>query len=213
MTTRSPRSHIGYALLRLTAASTRSQGDFQLQGARLLGLLLVERLAVHVGHVRLVLDLISEGAHELLGGALALLAEKVLLPEMISQIRIVVVELIAAVGIAEVAEVVLTPQMPEQLVAVQVALLAVLTQRMAAMRAIVRIALAVVQLQLRLRVAPALEREDLEGLHAEVAVQQAVLAAHMVAQALERAVRGGIASGFQHKEKRGNHTTMTNVLL
>jgi len=144
--------------------------------------------------VSLVLDLVAECAHELLGGALALLAEEVLLSEVVRQIRVVVVELIAAVGVAEVTEVVLAPQMPEQLVAVQVALLAILAQRMAAMRAIVRIALGVVQLQLCLSVAPALKGEDLEGLNAEVAVQQTVLAAHMVAKALEGSVWRGVAS-------------------
>jgi len=64
------------------------------------------------------------------------------------------------------------------------------------MRAIVRIALGVVQLQLCLSVAPAFKGEDLEGLHAEVAVQQTVLAAHMVAKALEGSVWRGVASGM-----------------
>jgi len=144
MAAHSPGSHAGYALLRLPTTATRPQSDLHLQGARLLGLLLVERLAVHVGHVRLVLDFVAECADKLLGGALTLLAEKVLRPEMFRQIRIVIVELIATIGVAKVAEVVLAAQMTEQLITVHIAFIAVFAQRMTAMRPIVRIALGVV---------------------------------------------------------------------
>lgn len=148
MVCHSPRPHVGDTLLCLAAASAWTQCDLQLQSTRLLGLLFVERLAVHIGHVRLVLDFVAEGANELLGGTFSLLAEKVLLPKVIRQIGVLIVELVAAIGITEVAKVVLASQMSEKLITVYIALLAVFAQGMATVRTVVRIAFGVVQLQL-----------------------------------------------------------------
>lgn len=73
------------------------------------------------------------------------------------------IELIGAVGVAKVAEIMFTPQVPEQFVPVQIPFLAVLAQRMAAMRFIVWITFAPMRGQLLSGVCSPLEREYLEA--------------------------------------------------
>lgn len=75
-----------------------------------------------------------------------------------NQLPVVLVE---AVGVAKVAKVVVAPQVAEQLVVVDVALVAKVAQRVAAVRSVVRVALAPVQAQLLPRVVAPLPREDL----------------------------------------------------
>lgn len=111
--------------------------------------------------VHLQVDLCAEHAGKLLVDALPLVADKVLLVEVIAQRGIVIVELIRSVGIAKVAKVVLPAQVAEELVPVHVADIAVLAQRMATVRFVVDVALAVVQRQIRSCVAAPLKRKDL----------------------------------------------------
>lgn len=74
---------------------------------------------------------------------------------------IILVEIVATVSITEVTEIVISPQMPEEFISIHVAFVAVFAQRMATVRCVVRITFGVVYHQLCLRIAAALEREDL----------------------------------------------------
>lgn len=72
----------------LSPATTWPQSNLKLQCACLLNLLLVQRFAMHTGHMRLVLNLVAKGACEFFCGTFAFLAQEMLLAKMIGQISI-----------------------------------------------------------------------------------------------------------------------------
>ena len=116
--------------------------------------------SMSVKSVALEVDLGSED-HELLLLALRLLAEEVVLVEVSPQVRVLRVEVLQPVRVAEVAEVVILAQMLEQVLVVYEALVAKLAERVAAVGGVVGVALPPVRGQLGSRVQPPLVRETL----------------------------------------------------
>lgn len=97
--------------------------------------------------VSLEVDLSAEGMGELLSAATALLTQEVLLPEMLTQVRIIAIVVLGPIGVTEVAEVVVTAQVLEQLIIVQVALVTELTEWVSPMGCIIRVTLHTVSSQ------------------------------------------------------------------
>lgn len=106
--------------------------------------------------------------------------------EMFTKVIHRIIVLVFAVGITVMTEQMIATQMSEQLVAVHEPGITKLAQGVAPVGGVVRVALPPVVPQLLLRVAAPLEAEDLQVLHAEVAVDQVVLAPHVVLELLER---------------------------
>ena len=94
--------------------------------------------SMSVKSVALEVDLGSED-HELLLLALRLLAQEVVLVEVSPQVRVLRVEVLQPVRVAEVAEVVILAQMFEQVLVVYEALVAKLAERMPLEAGVVRV--------------------------------------------------------------------------
>lgn len=83
--------------------------------------------------------------------------------------------------------------MPKELISIHVAFIAVFAQGMSSVGCVVWIPFGVVCNQLCLRVAAALECEDLKSLHAQITEEHVVLTRDMISQRLERPIRWYIA--------------------
>ena len=90
----------------------------------------------------------AEGMGELFSAAAALLTQKVLLPEVFTQVCIITIVILGPIRVTEMAEVVVTAQVLEQLIIVQVTLITELTEWMSPMGCIIRVTLHAVTSQI-----------------------------------------------------------------
>ena len=137
--------------------------------------------SMSVKSVALEVDLGSED-HELLLLALRLLAEEVVLVEVSPQVRVLRVEVLQPVRVAEVAEVVILAQMFEQVLVVYEALVAKLAQRMPLEAGVVRVSVSPVLHEVLPVVELPLVGEHLQVGDAEVTEVHLMLPAEMLVQ-------------------------------